>query len=67
MILISKKLSQHFEYVRIDFYCVDNKIYFGEYTFTPRSLKLPFYNNPDFEILLTEFYNTKQIDEFIID
>lgn len=72
MILISKKLSQNFDYVRIDLYCVDNKIYFGEYTFTPRALKLPFYNNPDFEELLTEFYNTKQIDykridEFIID
>lgn len=32
---ISKKLSQPFPFVRCDFYVVDDKIYFGEMTFTP--------------------------------
>ena len=32
-----KKLSQGFEYVRVDLYNVDGKIYFGEMTFCPES------------------------------
>ncbi|WP_339916546.1 ATP-grasp fold amidoligase family protein [Yeosuana marina] len=35
MIDVVKKLSQSFDYVRIDLYTLNNKIYFGEYTFTP--------------------------------
>ncbi len=35
MIEIAEKLSEGFEYVRIDLYSVNNKIYFGEYTFSP--------------------------------
>ena len=31
---VSKKLSEDFEYVRVDLYNVDGKIYFGELTFT---------------------------------
>jgi len=31
----SKQLSWDFKYVRVDFYIVDGKIYFGELTFTP--------------------------------
>lgn len=34
MILISKKLSVDFEYVRVDLYSVRGKIYFGELTFS---------------------------------
>ena len=34
MIRISKKLSEDFDYVRVDLYNVDGKIYFGELTFT---------------------------------
>ncbi|WP_339916545.1 ATP-grasp fold amidoligase family protein [Yeosuana marina] len=37
MIDIVKKLSHSFDYVRIDLFSVNNKIYFGEYTFTPTS------------------------------
>lgn len=33
MIEYSKKLSKDFKHVRVDFYYVDNKIYFGELTF----------------------------------
>ena len=36
IIHISDELAKEFDYVRIDFYVVHGKIYFGEYTFTPR-------------------------------
>ncbi|GGK28979.1 hypothetical protein GCM10007962_24040 [Yeosuana aromativorans] len=35
MIEVVKKLSQPFDFVRMDLYSVNNNIYFGEYTFTP--------------------------------
>ncbi len=34
MIKIAKKLSEDFEYVRVDLYNINGKIYFGELTFT---------------------------------
>ena len=37
MIEYSKKLSSEFEFVRVDFYEVNNKVYLGELTFTPNS------------------------------
>ena len=41
MILIASQLSAGFDFVRVDLYNVDGKIYFGEFTFTPAgSLKL---------------------------
>ena len=35
MLEYSRKLSKGFPYVRMDFYDVDGKVYFGEMTFTP--------------------------------
>lgn len=35
MIEASQKLSSPFEFVRIDYYEIDDKLYFGEMTFTP--------------------------------
>lgn len=35
MIKIAEKLSSEFKFVRVDLYNVNNKIYFGELTFTP--------------------------------
>lgn len=35
MVEISKKLSSDFDFVRVDLYLIDNKIYVGELTFTP--------------------------------
>ena len=32
---MQKKLSKPFPLVRVDLYIVDNKVYFGELTFTP--------------------------------
>lgn len=35
MIDLSKKLTENFEFVRVDFYECNGKLYFGELTFTP--------------------------------
>lgn len=35
MVELARKLSEDFLFVRVDFYEVDSKIYFGEMTFTP--------------------------------
>lgn len=35
MIELAEKLSQDLPFVRIDLYCTDNKVYFGEITFFP--------------------------------
>lgn len=37
MLEVGRKLSQEFVYVRIDFYIIENKLKFGEMTFTPAS------------------------------
>ena len=37
MVSLAQKLCADFAFVRVDFYCVENKIYFGEMTFTPQS------------------------------
>lgn len=43
MLTISKKLCRKFQFIRVDLYNVDGKIYFGELTFTPASGIHPFY------------------------
>lgn len=42
MVKIVKKLCKKFQFVRVDLYNVDGKIYFGELTFTPASGRHPF-------------------------
>lgn len=37
MLEIARKLSEGFAFVRVDLYDADNRIYFGEMTFTPQS------------------------------
>ena len=37
MLSISRILSKPFRFVRLDFYEIDNRVYFGEYTFYPGS------------------------------
>jgi hypothetical protein len=37
MIDLAKSLCSNFIFVRVDLYCTDSKIYFGELTFTPQS------------------------------
>lgn len=43
MISICKQISKTFNFVRVDLYNVDGKIYFGELTFTPGAGINPFY------------------------
>lgn len=42
MIVLARVLSKKFQFVRVDLYNVDGKIYFGELTFTPASGRHPF-------------------------
>lgn len=42
MIKLAEKLSKDIELLRVDFYYVDDKIYFGELTFTPANGMTPF-------------------------
>lgn len=44
MIEISKKLSAEFQFVRVDLYELDGKIYFGELTFSPANCVFPYFS-----------------------
>lgn len=44
MLEMARKLSENEEYVRVDFYCVDGKIYFGEMTYMPDTFFNKCYN-----------------------
>lgn len=49
MLEISRELSKVFTYVRVDLYLCNNKIYFGELTFTPAAcVESDFLNNGDY-------------------
>ena len=41
MLEISKILSADFDFVRVDLYDINGKVYFGELTFSPASGVLP--------------------------
>lgn len=41
--ILAKKLAQNLPFVRVDFYSVDNKSYFGEMTFYPADARNDFY------------------------
>lgn len=43
LIEVAERLASNFAYVRVDFNAVDNKLYFGELTFTPASGTEGFY------------------------
>lgn len=58
MLEIAAKLSEQFDFVRVDFYEVDNKIIFGEMTFTPNSNVMVFYNEKALVEML-DFCNNK--------
>lgn len=45
MLELAGKMAKDYNYVRIDFYYIQNEIYFGEYTFTPDSGIIKF--NPE--------------------
>lgn len=45
MTQIAKILSKEFKFVRVDLYECDNKVYFGELTFTPAHCVFPYFTN----------------------
>ena len=45
MIEVVKKLAEDFDYVRVDLYNLNGKIYFGELTFTHGAALEKFYPN----------------------
>lgn len=42
MIILASEMSKDFPYVRVDFYCINNEVYFSELTFTPDSGMIKF-------------------------
>jgi hypothetical protein len=52
---LAEKLAQPFDYVRIDFYNVDGRIYFGEITHYPGAVSVKF-NPPSFDDALGELW-----------
>ena len=63
LIKISELLSNKFniDYVRIDFFIINNKIYFGEFTMTPHGLGWKI-TPVEFDKLLMKFILSKKID-----
>ena len=63
IINIAELLATKFniDYARIDFYTVEKKIYFGEFTMTPHALDYVI-KPVEFDELLMKFYNTKKVD-----
>lgn len=60
MIKIAQILSEDFPAVRVDLYCVKNKVYFGELTFYPWSVYVDFQPD-DFDFLLGEKFEIENI------
>lgn len=50
MVEYAKKLSEDFKFVRVDFYAVNGRIYFGELTFIPGGGYIKFRGNGDEEL-----------------
>lgn len=53
MLRAAKKLSSDFQFVRVDFYIINNKVIFGELTFTPANGKIRFLP-AEFDLYLAE-------------
>lgn len=51
MYKIAKDLSKPFPFVRIDFYESEDRIIFGEFTFTPSACLADYYNKETLEKL----------------
>ena len=46
----AEKLSKDFKFVRVDFYEINGKVYFGELTFIPGAAYIKWKHNEDFEL-----------------
>lgn len=56
MLLVAKKLSQHFGYLRVDFYLHNDKVFIGELTITPAAGNYTF-DPPEYNSLLGEKFS----------
>jgi len=61
LLSVAENLSSVFDYMRIDLYVVNDKIYFGEYTCTPGGCNT-YFTDHNFDKLLLEFLNNKNVD-----
>lgn len=59
LLTLGKKLASKYHYLRTDFYILEDKIYFGELTFTPSGGTLPFERRLTDEYLGTLWGETK--------
>lgn len=60
MIELSRVLSNGFSFLRVDFYEINDKIYFGELTFSPCSGFMPF-NPKEYDKVLGSYIDLKNI------
>lgn len=58
MLEISRILSKDFPYVRVDLYEADDKVYFGELTFTPQGNVLSYYTDETVADMLKFYHKT---------
>ena len=61
LIELSKKLSKIFSFVRVDFYIVNNKIYFGELTFTDGAGSDPIYPLEKYDKEFAKYIELKKV------
>ena len=60
MLILAKKLSEDFNYVRVDFYNIDGKIYFGELTFCNWS-GMGKFSNEEWNYKFGSYWNQKKL------
>lgn len=56
LLVLSRKLSEGFGYVRVDWYCCSGRLFFGEMTFTPGNAVSPF-KKKDYDTFLGNYLN----------
>ena len=61
MIEIAEKLSEGFDYVRVDLYNINSKIYFGEMTFTPLGGYMKF-RPASTDVMLGKLFNLRKYE-----
>ncbi len=66
MLNYSKKLSEEFVFVRVDFYNIDGKIYLGELTFTPSNLMFKLKNKQQ-SLFMGNFIDLSRIKEHLLN
>jgi hypothetical protein len=66
MLNYSRKLSEEFVFVRVDFYNINGKIYLGELTFTPSNLHFKL-KNLEQSIFIGNFIDLTRIKDYLIN